>query len=288
MSRRNPTVPRGGWFTNEARNRRRWAPKTLTDKDVWRVVDAIAGAESYSSMPPPLDRLLRSRDEALIALPWLWPKRALEVLSLRLGDVSADGKELAVTFRIEKRSKRYKECPSCKKRGTKERLFKNATYANFCKACGSDISKVDPVVFKPAPAVVVKRKTLRYPFCRPVVSWIGLYRAHLESLPSRRRPQALEDAYLFPRFHPPSLQVVPGEHITNERFDQILQRVDVSLSSHIFRYGKTETLYRLGYSTPQVKQAGDWNTERMPSIYAERKGLTPEAKQYAEDVRVEE
>jgi integrase len=137
------------------------------------------------------------------------------------------------------------------------------------------LEDVSPVRVEGGETVVTKRKSLQYPFCKYVVEW---------------REEALklsppEDAYLFPPY-----KTVAGfiwkSHLTVQRLDQILQRLDPTLTSHMFRYGHSEKLLQLGYTPYEVKEIGDWASTRMPEVYAERKGLTKSQKQYAEDVRM--
>ena len=59
--------------------------------------------------------------------------------------------------------------------------------------------------------------------------------------------------------------------------------MDETLTSAMFRYGHTEVLLRKGYRPTDLKEIGDWDSSRMPEVYAERKGLTVSQERFADD-----
>jgi len=65
-----------------------------------------------------------------------------------------------------------------------------------------------------------------------------------------------------------------------------MQKLDPTLSTHMFRYGMSEKYLTLGYSPYELKEIGDWSDIKMPQLYAERKGLTRSQKRFSEDGRV--
>ena len=73
--------------------------------------------------------------------------------------------------------------------------------------------------------------------------------------------------------------------MTVQNFDHILQKLDYTITSSFFRYFRTEQLLTLGYSERELKQIGDWDSSRMPEVYAERKDLNVAQRRFAEDVR---
>ena len=73
-------------------------------------------------------------------------------------------------------------------------------------------------------------------------------------------------------------------HLSVQRLDQILQRLDPTMSSCMFRYGHSEQLFYSGYSEYDLKDIGDWESTRMPEIYAKRRGITPPSDRFAKDL----
>jgi len=126
--------------------------------------------------------------------------------------------------------------------------------------------------------IVTKRKNIEYPFCRHFIEWIKI----LKELGCKG------EHYIFPPFIYLKKTFRFSRHITVQRFDQILQKLDNTLTSHMFRYGHSEKLFRLGYTPFEVKEVGDWQSSRMPEIYAKRKGFTVSQRKFAEDIRMVE
>jgi signal recognition particle subunit SEC65 len=124
---------------------------------------------------------------------------------------------------------------------------------------------------------VTKRKTVASPFCKYIIDYV-------EEL---RRLGVEPKDWLFPRFSYFAQRFLfdAERPLTIQRFDQILQRLDPSITSATFRYGGTEKFLRLGYTPYELKEIGDWQSSHMPEIYAARKGLTPSQKKFAEDTR---
>lgn len=256
-----------GWLVNPKRRERRERALTLTDSQVMELLNKIDELQRYTKLNPDQDRLIRIRDKALIALAWIFFKRGNEILKVKLGDVYYDDKELNVTFHISKKAKTFKVCPSCNEI--------NAKRAVYCKKCGANLKTVELKKEK-GETVVVKRKSLQYPFCRYVIEWVE------EAKKNNCKP----DDYLFAPFNFQAQSFLWGKKLTIQRFDQILQRLDPTLTSHMFRYGATEKFLRLGYTPYDLKEIGDWSTSIMPETYAKRKGLTLSQKKFAEDTRV--
>jgi len=272
--------PKRGWLVVKERRERRDRPYTLTDADVLSLLEKIDSSTDYAhldfgSSPQAeelkayYEALMKHRDKALIALAWLFFKRGSEVLGVRLGDVFIDeeDKKVEVTFTVKKKAKTFKVCPKCGE--------KNARKARYCKACGSSIVDV-PVRRKASktPTIVVKRKTLENPFARTFVRWIRVL----------KRFQLSPEAYVFPPFDVAKKTFNFERHLTVARFDQILQRLDYTLTSHMFRYGAAEKYLRLKYTPHEVAQFGDWASSVMVEKYAKRKGITPEQERFAEEL----
>ena len=255
---------------NPERRVRRDSPQTLTDRQVQTLIDRIDQIPDYTRLRAEHDVLVRLRDKALIALAWIFFKRGNEILKVKRSEVTVTDQELLVTFRIQKKAKAYRVCPECGD--------KNARRAIYCKTCGCDISMTPLTKLAREDTVVTKRKSLSFPFCRYVTDWIGIIDA-LEL-----KPKIRVQAHIFPPFHFAGFSW--KKHLTVQRFDQILQRLDPTLTSHMFRYGATEKLLILGYTPYEAKEIGDWASSRMPEEYAKRKGLTISQRQYAQDTRL--
>jgi len=261
-----------GWLANPERKGRKDRANTFTNQDALKLITKIDAIPSYVStkLDPSFDRLLRLRDKALIAISWIWFKRAGEVLALRREDVALTNQELLITFQIQKKQKRYKICFRCK--------TKNGVKSNYCRQCKASLRAVKSIQ-EGNVHIVTKRKTLRNRFTKYVVDWL----AEFDELTK------LQKAWLFP-----SLRVVftsayfdfqSKNHMTVQNFDRILKGLDSKMTSCLFRYGGAEKYLVLGYTPYELKEIGDWSSSKMPEIYAERKGITPAQKRWNEDLR---
>lgn len=255
-----------GWLVNKDRRKRRDRAGTLTDSDVSKLINKIEGIEEYSKLSKRNDQLLRQRDKALISLAWIFFKRAGETLRVRLGDVYFDNEELAVTFHISKKSKGVKICGECDEQ--------NGRKGQFCKKCGASL-KDTPITETGQTLTTTKRKSMEYIFCPYVTEWV-------ENLKALNRER--ED-YVFPPFNYFARGFLFEQHITVQRFDQILQRLDPTLTSHMFRYGATEKFLHLKYTPYDLKEIGDWSSTHMPETYAKRMGLTQSQTKFMKDTR---
>jgi len=125
-------------------------------------------------------------------------------------------------------------------------------------------------------SVFTKRKSMAFEFCRIFVEWI-------RTLTEMELPP---ETYVFPPF-----KCFEGycfdfdNHITRGRFTQILQRLDSSLFTHLFRYGAGEKYLLLGYTREELEDIGDWSDSRMPKIYAKRAGVSPAEERWSKDPR---
>lgn len=264
-----------GWLTNPERKNRRDRSQTLVDSQVFELLQDIQSMSNYTKLDKEANSLIKLRDQALIGTAWTWFKRGGEILGLQYGDIGFEDSEITVSLLIEKKQKTLKFCPYCK---TKDKPTKNAIKANFCKQCGRDITNVPLVKVGEKHKRVTKRKNMNYPFCKPLITW------HKALEQFNLKPEA----WIFPRYHyfSRSFLFYAEKPLTIQRFDQILQRLDSTLTSSMFRYGGTEKYLRLKYTPFELKEIGDWSSSKMPEIYAERKGLTPSQKKFAEDMRM--
>ena len=122
-------------------------------------------------------------------------------------------------------------------------------------------------------------KILDFDFCRFLVDWYKVMRDQLN---------ADLDSWLFPRYHNFSGKFLlhSKKSLTIQWYDKMLQRLDPTMTSAMFRYGGAEKYLNLGYTPREVKEMGDWSNSQMPERYAERKGLTRAQREFADDVRV--
>lgn len=210
---------------------------------------------------------------AIIATNWIWFKRANEILRLKFGDVTITEKEVIVNMLIEKKQKTYKICPN------HEMEIKNSRKSKFCKECGSNIQNLDLTIVGVKPELTTKRKRKDFYFCKFIEWWHEIMRDKLN---------ADQDSWLFPRYNNLSGKFLlhSKNHLTIQWYDKMLQRLDPTMTSSIFRYGGAEKYLMLGYTARKVAEMGDWSNSQMPEMYAKRKGLTPAQKEFADDMRV--
>ncbi len=262
-----------GWLKNEARLRRKDTPRCLRDEQVEQMLKKIINFKDYTKQEYNIDAMIKMRDCALIATNWIWFKRANEILSLRFGDVSITDTYVIVSMIIKKKQKRYKICPN------HEKGIKNSKDSMFCKICGNNITNLDLTVFGTKPIPKPKRKRIDFLFCKYLVTWYEVMRDYLD---------ADLDSWLFPRYHNFSGKFLlhKKKHLTVQWYDKMLQRLDPTMTSSIFRYGGAEKYLNLGYSPRDVADMGDWSNSQMPERYAERKGLTRAQREFADDIRV--
>lgn len=281
-----------GWLVNRKRRARRDRINTLTDKDVMRLLAAIDSVESYTKfLVKDIGALIQLRDKAIIALGWMFFKRGKELLGVRVGQVEVISKVtrgkreefLVVQFFVQKKKKYHKFCLHCE---TKGKPTSNAKAANFCRNCGNSLSGIEPIPVGKDPDPIPKSKLLSYPFCKYVVAWLD----YAKTLKLHK-----ED-FLFPPYkrwlgfrwgHSEEGRKKEDEayHLSVQRLDQILQVLDSTLTSSMFRYGHTEQLFYQGYTPSDLKDIGDWESTRMPEIYAKRKGITPATEKFAQDIK---
>jgi len=268
-------LPLRGWLKNRYRRDRREKPQTLTDEAVKNLIQKIDSMEWYvkKTLGREIDMLVRLRDKALIAMAWTFFKRGGEILSIKRKDVMKTDRELLVTFNIFKKKKRVKICPQCNEPNSRRSIY--------CKKCGSNIASVGETIIGGGSTIVTKRKTLKYPFTRYICDWLEAFDKLTD-----KHPNASEYS-LFPPLKIKFQNAVFNfkKRMTIQNFDKILQKLDPSLTSCHFRYGGAEKYLLLGYSPHELREIGDWETSKMPEIYAKRKGLTKIQIQWSEDIR---
>lgn len=261
-----------GWLTNSSRRSLRDQPLGMTDEKVLQLLQSIDCFDWYvsSKLGESIDKLVRMRDKALIATAWLFFKRGNEVLKLKRRAAYADDQNLYVTFRIQKKLRRYRQCPNCS--------ALNGAANSFCRSCGSSLQQTQIQQHRASDVVKTKLKTLQSRFAGYVVQWLDAYDRMISKNP---------DAYLFPalrvRFN--AAYWILDQPMTIQNFDRILQRLDPAVTSCHFRYGGVEKHLLLGYSPYELKEIGDWETAVMPEIYARRKGLTAAQRKWSSDFR---
>lgn len=256
---------RRGWLKNPKRRARRDKPLGFTDNDVKQLIKDIEDISDYISQTltrhkPELNELMRTRDKAMIAITWIWFKRGGEVLKLKRKDIALSEKEVLVTFSISKKKRRSKICIRCDE--------KNGFKSKFCKKCGENLENTE-VFEEGGEKFVTKRKTLKNSFVKYVIQWLKRFDELIKD----------DEAWLFPPlrvvFSHAYFDFLAKKPMTIENFDRILKRLDVTITSCLFRYGGAEKYLMLGYLPHQLKEIGDWSSSRMPEIYAERRGITP-------------
>jgi integrase len=279
-----------GWLTNTARRERRDRPNTLTDQDIRGYIQKIKDDPDYCKLDSPADRFLKTRDCALIALNWIFFKRAGEVLSLKLGDITLveHGKYLSATFSIQKKREYILLCSYCSSENKGRNRKDRDEVWRRCANCGESLEGSKRKT-KPAKEVVTKRKRAQHEFCKVVWDWIG-HAGMLSSVPNDFKFDP--DAWLFPRMkNDGSFDWHSKKHLARWSYDRILQRIDPTMTSSMFRYGRTESLLsakdrrgRQLYSIRDLVELGDWSGAQMPETYAKRKGLSDSQARFQDDM----
>lgn len=285
-----------GWLVRADRRKRRDESDTLIDQHVEKIIKHILTCKKYTKLPVDVDRLFRLRDAAAVAMCWIFFKRGGENLQLKVQDISFDARKLHVKFTIEKKRKRYRMCSE----GHKE--AKNSRTAKYCKECGRDISQLSTTeIGSKEPVIKHKTKSMLYTFVQYITNW-------LEVLKSGEIKGVNGESWLFPTYqyigdtwgveskyvsvkrHRDNQKndkvKQRWNHLTVQRLDQILQAIDPSLTSHMFRYGHTEVLLRNGYTPYECSLVGDWSSDKLPQLYAKKKGITLEEQRFSEDLSV--
>lgn len=261
-----------GWLVLKVRRDRREHPYTLTDNKLEEYINTIDSKANYTSLEPEMDFLVRLRDKAILSLCHLFFKRGTENLRIKVGDIHITSVEISVTFRIGKKTHKFKTCPNCNE--------KNGRKTKFCKVCGFNIEKEQIQSPLQVDNVFTKNKSLESPLCKNVTDWLGKI----------KELGAKDGDYLFP-----PVKCIPKQHFwkgSSERnkigiirLNQILQSIDPTMTSSFFRYAGAEKYLRLGYSRDQLKEIGDWESADMPERYAKRLGISPAQIEFAKDLR---
>jgi hypothetical protein len=238
-------------------------------------------------MDAQIEEVMAQRDIALLSVAWTWFKRGFEDLSIRVGDITYDDRTVRVMFTIQKKNRYHRYCPTCIEEVRDSRDAKNSHKANFCKRCGRNIKGVPLTIGKRQPSVAIKTRRRDDPFMDNIVKWVD----------KMKELGAKDEDFLFPPFklksHGLSIGAIPrvkdavdnskANMMSVQRFDQILQRLDYTLTSSMFRYGHTEQLFRLGYTSRELMDLGDWGSTMMPEIYSKKAGTTPSQLRFEQD-----
>jgi len=90
-----------------------WKPDESKYKYKLRVITLEEAIEIVERVP---DRFTKERDQALIAFPMIFGKRAVENLMIKKEDIWIDEGMLYVRFKVLKKRRKRKVCNSCSKR----------------------------------------------------------------------------------------------------------------------------------------------------------------------------
>jgi integrase len=252
-----------GWLTNNNRKARRDRAFTLIDEDVRYLIRQINELPNYvsqtlTSYNKELDTQLKLRDKALIAMAWIFFKRGGEILQLKRKDIyltktEESIREISVTFTIFKKQRHFKICPRA-----------------------LNLENVEIVKEGENPRVT-RSKTTSNEFVKHILSWIE----------EHDRLTSNNESILFPplRVVFTSTYFDFTKPMTIQNFDTILKRLDVDMTSCLFRYGGAEKYLRAGYTPFEMKEIGSWESSYMPEIYAQRKGITPTIRKWSDDAR---
>ena len=270
-----------GWLQDPKRKDRREKEDTLTAQEVGVFIQKIQVVKNYSKLDLENDKLLRLRDQAAMALWWIFFKRGGEMLALKAKHVVVADKKLVVTYSIEKKKRFVLLCGSCgfenRRRSRKDSDDKYVT----CQRCNQslEISKRET---RKEIVTRIKRRSLRDPLTQYVIAW--------KECVDKMSPgpeswffsgfQYFKNCFLWESKKP----------LTIQWLDWMLQKTEPSLTSSMARYGHTEQLFKAKtpggspkYSVDAITNRGDWESYDMPMLYRKKKGLTQAELEFEED-----
>jgi len=163
------------------------------------------------------DEYFRLRALAVLSLLRLCGKRRGEVCCIPLNSFKVENDLLCVTFTLEKKKRRHKNCPNCK--------TKNSKSAIYCRTCGLDISKATIT------STTKRTKAIKaFPLSDSLTKNIVAYLDYLHSL----KP--------MPKFWLPSGKSIfgyyiisPNGHLSDRALFNIVRSVSETIWPHLFR-----------------------------------------------------
>lgn len=250
-----------GWFKTDIAREFKDKPYPLTEDEAYHICEAILRVDAYK-VPNEYKSLLRYRDSALVAILWLFFKRANEVLGIKMSDISFENLKLNIAFSIQKKVKRFKVCPKCKERSSLD--------SGYCKKCSNPLGE-DTIKTKEAssPKRVIKRKIATNRFVSFIQTWYN------------ERLKLGKEGYLFPPLHVLRDGKGYGFDINRKMCTttlwKILKRYSPALCPHLFRYAGTKWLLKVTQGRIRlVQKAGDWSSPAPIENYAHSIGETEE------------
>lgn len=313
-----------GWLANPERRKRRDQSNTFTDKDCEMLLAKVDGIEHYISdiFGSDLDILMRTRDKAIICLLWTFFKRAKAILKLKREDVIITDTELIVTFHVQKKHKRYRMCSNCGVKngyvnkycrncaldlsGVEVSVTKNESIFTKRKTLTNKFTQpilkwvkifdqltgTSPNLQEPSPNSHELAETcISSPKTRPNLHKLANSRPKLTRTYANLQELATShpNYVIFPPlrviFNSAYFDFEPVKPMTVSNLNRILQRLDPTMTSSLFRYGGAEKWLILGYTPHDLKEIGDWATSSMPEKYAEKKGISSAQREWSRDTR---
>lgn len=293
-----------GWLKNKTRWNRKEAKgefehkPTFTEEHCRQLLKKIDSIQHYigvgrkkdkfiAEANPQLNQFIKLRDKTLIILETLFFKRGSEVLRLKRKDVQKKINAFKITFNINKKRKRIKVCAICFTENGVRKI-------KHCRECGADITQL-PIEYK---EMGQKIKDKRLPFTNSFANIVKEYLNLYDKLNKNA------ESFLFPpyrvlfgldvkiewkgrKYFKKIVEKYPKlknkrHALTVSQFNLILQRLDKTMTSCLFRYGGAERLLDEGLTPYELKNIGDWASIYMPERYAEKKGQTKAEREYTE------
>ena len=224
------------------------------------LAEAFAVAEQIS------EPYFRLRAKAVLALFRLSGKRRGEIANTPLDNFKVEGDLLNVTFILEKKQRKFKECPFCctgaDKNGTPKQTRNNKN-AMFCFKCGKDIG-VAPVT---APMKEVK-KTKAFRLGNPLTKHILVYIDFLKTLKPAPKFWLPSGKSIFGHY-----LIVSDDHLKGRQVFNIIRGTSETVWPHLFRETVASDVIKKDNSLMaiyKVKQRLDHANVSTSYLYIER------------------
>ncbi len=163
------------------------------------------------------DEYFRLRALAVLSLLRLSGKRRTEIAWIPLANFKVENDLLNVTFSLEKKKRKHKQCPACN--------TKNSNISSFCKKCGSDIAGT-PVIFTSKQAKALKAFPLEDPLTQNILKYLN-YLQFLRPVPKFWLPSGKN---IFGNYF-----VIPERHLSDREVFNIVRETSETMWPHLFR-----------------------------------------------------
>jgi site-specific recombinase XerC len=230
------------------------------------VIDAEELAVAMETAERLPNEYFQLRAKAVLSLFRLSGKRRGEIGNIPLDYFKVEGDLLNVTFILEKKLRRYKDCPFCftgaDKNGT-PKPTRNNKNALFCSKCGKDISQA-PIT---APTKAIK-KTKSFPLSNRLTKYVIDYLDYLRTLKPMPKFWLPSGRSIFGNYH-----MIPDDHLKGREVFNIVRNCSETLWPHLFRETSAADIIKADdslMSIYKVKRRLDHANVSTSYLYVER------------------